>query len=161
MDIAESGANRKTFIKAEAWRFPAKFANPSFCECPLKFPSASLFVKGTRSPDEYILKAYKIESVVYNHAPLFFKLLGCLVENRYFYCFYENPASFSVIGRFSPRGPLSTTHWTLENRRKYTCPRWLWLPIKQSGSSYRFDGQNRRLRASEEGYWKDFFRLSK
>ncbi len=149
-------------LKAEARRFPAKFAHPSFCECPIKFPSASLFIKGTGSPDEYILKAYKIESVVYDHVPLVFKLLGCLVEDRCFYCFYENPdenpASFYVIGRFSPR---STFQLSLDARKSAeirnihytrTCPRWLWLPIVQSGSSYRFDGQNRRFRASEEGY---------
>jgi hypothetical protein len=54
-----------------------------------------LFFKGTGSPDEYFLKAYKIAFVLSVHALLVIKLLGCLVEekNKYkdFACFYENP----------------------------------------------------------------------
>jgi hypothetical protein len=52
-----------------------------------------LCFKGTGSPDEYFLKAYKIEFVI--HAPLVIKFLGCFVEeknkNKDFACFYENP----------------------------------------------------------------------
>ena len=135
--------------------------------CILSLPARPFFcnLNGTGSPDDFFESPSKLNQYFMStlHVPLVFKLLGCLVEDRCFYCFYENPdenpASFYVIGRFSPR---STFHLSLDAGKSaeiyiYTCPRWLWLPIVQSGSSYRFDGQNRRFRASEEGYWKDFF----
>ncbi len=46
--------------------------------------------KGIGSRDEYLLKVFKIESVLYVHEQLVLKLLSCLVEDKKdFACFSE------------------------------------------------------------------------
>jgi hypothetical protein len=80
-------------------------------------------LKGMDHEMNIFLKAYKTESVVYVHALLVLKFLGCLVEEKIFHASmktltiskdcYENhiiisvPAYFSVSGWFSP---VSTLH---------------------------------------------------
>ncbi len=86
----------------------------------------SLDIKGSGSRDNFF-KAYTIESVLYDHAPLIFKFLECMVEEKNvhtdFACFSENPWNVpiprssefqfgsSVIGQFSA---VSTVHPSLD-----------------------------------------------
>ncbi len=104
----------------------------------IQFKAQKPILKGTGSREEYFLKAYKIESVLYLHAHLVFRKkfwLPCRGENIRTYIkivlgsmkalinfkdcprsriIISIPSSLSVIGRFSP---LSTSH---QMQEKYT-----------------------------------------
>ncbi len=71
------------------------------------------------------------------------------------------PASLSVIGRFSP---LTTDQPSLDAGKidmnlHVLGGFWYGISGLQAGSCKRFHGQNRRFRASEEGYWEGSLEL--